>query len=122
MFVAVFALLAAIAIPNFLRARKRSQATRVLEDLRLIDAAIDQYSIEHNKDSGAPVGWADVQTYLRPGRLSQSGTDILGNSFGTQFKVDSMVPVPAKTYEALSDVAPADFWDPFPVEKGSPAH
>jgi prepilin-type N-terminal cleavage/methylation domain-containing protein len=31
--VAIIALLAAIAVPNFLRARKRSQATRVLEEL-----------------------------------------------------------------------------------------
>src|SRR6201986_2730974 len=47
--VAIIALLAAIAVPNFLRARKRSQATRVLEDLRMIDSAIDQYAIETNK-------------------------------------------------------------------------
>ena len=32
---AVIALLAAICVPGFLRARKRTQATRVLEDLRL---------------------------------------------------------------------------------------
>jgi prepilin-type N-terminal cleavage/methylation domain-containing protein len=33
--VAIISLLASIAVPNFLRARKRSQATRMLEDLRL---------------------------------------------------------------------------------------
>ena len=43
--VAIIALLASIAVPNFLRARKRSQATRMLEDLRIIDSAIDQYAI-----------------------------------------------------------------------------
>ena len=57
--VAIIALLAAIAVPNFLRARKRSQATRILEDLRIIDSAIDQYAIETNKSSGADVTWAD---------------------------------------------------------------
>ena len=57
--VAIIALLAAIAVPNFLRARKRSQATRVLEDLRMIDSAIDQYAIETNKVSGAAVAWND---------------------------------------------------------------
>jgi prepilin-type N-terminal cleavage/methylation domain-containing protein len=51
--VAIIALLAAIAVPNFLRARKRSQATRILEDLRLIDAAVDQYAIEANLTGGA---------------------------------------------------------------------
>src|SRR6187549_396807 len=63
--VAIIALLAAIAVPNFLRARKRSQATRILEDLRMIDSAIDQYAIETNKTSGANVVWVDVQSYLK---------------------------------------------------------
>src|SRR6266446_3997205 len=39
--VAIIALLAAIAVPGFLRARKRSQATRILNDLRMIDSAVD---------------------------------------------------------------------------------
>ncbi len=51
--VAIIALLAAIAVPGFLRARKRSQASRILNDLRLIDAAVDQYAIENNKTSGS---------------------------------------------------------------------
>ena len=54
--VAIIALLAAIAVPGFLRARKRSQASRILNDLRLIDSAVDQYAIETNKASGATVG------------------------------------------------------------------
>ncbi|MEO6786925.1 MAG: prepilin-type N-terminal cleavage/methylation domain-containing protein, partial [Chthoniobacteraceae bacterium] len=39
--VAIIALLASIAVPNFLRSRKRSQATAILEDLRIIDSAVD---------------------------------------------------------------------------------
>ncbi len=53
--VAIIALLAAIAVPGFLRARKRSQASRVINDLRLIDSAVDQYAIENNKSTGATV-------------------------------------------------------------------
>ena len=53
--VAIIALLAAIAVPGFIRARKRSQATRMLEDLRLIDAAVDQYAVETNKKGGFAV-------------------------------------------------------------------
>ena len=52
--VAIIALLAAIAVPGFLRARKRSQASRIINDLRLIDSAVDQYAIENNKASGLP--------------------------------------------------------------------
>ena len=36
--VAIIALLAAIAVPGFLRARKRSQASRIVNDLRMIDS------------------------------------------------------------------------------------
>lgn len=115
MMVAVIALLAAIAVPNFLRARKRAQATRVLEDLRLIDAAVDQYAIEHNKQGGTVLEWSDIQTALPPGsRLSNSGgVDMLGNHFGPKFTVDSEPTVPDATYRALSDVAPASFWSPY---------
>jgi type II secretory pathway pseudopilin PulG len=113
--VAVIGLLAAIAVPNFLRARKRSQATIELEHLRLIDSAIDQYAIEHNKASGSRVEWADIQTYLRAdSRLGQSGgVDMLGNRFGPEFAVDSIPKVPEATYHALSDVAPEEFWSPY---------
>ena len=65
--VAIIALLAAIAVPGFLRARKRSQASRILNDLRLIDAACDQYAIETNKTTGAPVGVTDWTNYLKKG-------------------------------------------------------
>lgn len=111
----VIALLAAIAVPNFLRARKRSQATRVLGDLRLIDAAIDQYAIEHNKRAGTRVEWADIHGYFRPeSKLSKSGgLDVLGHQFGPVFTVETLPVVPDATFEMLSDVAPAEFWSPY---------
>ena len=40
--VSVIALLSVMAVPSFLRARKRSQATSIKNDLRLIDSAVDQ--------------------------------------------------------------------------------
>jgi len=112
--VAIIALLASIAVPNFLRSRKRSQATQVLEDLRLIDAAVDQYAIENNKKKGDTATWADVQKYLKTGtRLESSGgKDIIGGSYGATFTIDTMPKVDATTYDNLSDVAPLDFWGP----------
>ena len=44
--VAIIVLLAKFAVPELLRARKRSQASRVVNNLRLIDSAVDQYAIE----------------------------------------------------------------------------
>ena len=111
--VAVIALLAAIAVPGFLRARKRSQATRVLNDLRMIDPAIDQYALETSKTSGAPVAVADWSSYTKKGSLlHSSGTDVFGLPYGAQ-TVDSLPSVPATTKAALSDVADTTFWSPF---------
>ena len=111
--VAIIALLAAIAVPGFLRARKRSQASKIINDLRLIDGAVDQYAIENSKSSGFSVGIADWTNYLKKDtQLYSTGVDLLGNSFGEQ-GVDSMPKVPQATYDALSDVADASFWSPY---------
>src|SRR5262245_44058362 len=112
--VAIIALLAAIAVPNFLRARKRSQATRILEDLRLIDAAVDQYAIETNRSGGFQPGWVDVQAYLKVGSqlYNSTGRDLLNNAY-TVPTVDGTLAVPTASFTALSDVAPAAFWSPF---------
>ena len=112
--VAIIALLAAIAVPNFLRARKRSEASRVLEDLRMLDSALDQYAIEHNKASGTTVQFADIQPYIKTGTAlySSGGNDMFGNPF-TGFSVDTVPKLSDATFNALSDVAPAEFWSPF---------
>src|SRR3982750_1563222 len=65
--VAIIALLAAIAVPSFLRARKRSQATATLETLRMIDGAKDQYAIENNKSNTTTPGPKDLAPYVKPG-------------------------------------------------------
>jgi len=114
--VAIIALLAAIAVPNFLRARKRSQATRMLEDLRILDSATDQYAIESNKSSGDTVAWADIQKYLKTGSVlyNSNGTDLFGNQYsGGAFSVDNLPKLSSTTFAKLSDVAPSDFWSPF---------
>ena len=115
--VAIIALLAAIAVPNFLRARKRSQAARILEDLRAIDAAQDQYAIEYNKSTGATVAWTDIQLYLKNGSVPyfSNGNDLFGNPYnqGLAFSADNVPKLNAATFQMLSDVAPATFWSPY---------
>lgn len=112
--VAIIALLAAIAVPNFLRARKRSQATRTLEDLRMIDAAIDQYAIEFNRQGNSAVKWSDIKLYLKPGTklYTSAPNDMFGNPF-TISAVDTAPKINTNTFGQLSDVAPASFWSPF---------
>jgi prepilin-type N-terminal cleavage/methylation domain-containing protein len=111
--VAIIALLAAIAVPGFLRARKRSQASKILNDLRLIDSAVDQYGIETNKASGSAVAVSDWTNYLKKGsQLYNTGADLFTNAYGAQ-TVDSLPSVPAASKAALSDVADTAFWSPY---------
>jgi prepilin-type N-terminal cleavage/methylation domain-containing protein len=112
--VAIIALLAAIALPNFLRARKRSQATRILEDLRVLDHAMDQYAIDTGKPAGYQPVFGDLQNYLKTDTMlySSGGTDMFGDSYGP-FTVDSSLNVPANAFDTLSDVADASFWGPY---------
>ena len=122
--VAIIALLAAIAVPNFLRSRKRSQATQVLEDLRIMDAAIDQYAIENNRGGAGTNGafvWSDIAKYVKNGTrlyttmLTNAPVDILGNSFVSNSSIDSLtrLQINLASYNALSDVAPMSFWSPY---------
>src|SRR5205085_3758120 len=102
--VAIMALLASIPVPGFLRARKRSQASRIINDLRLIDSALDQYAIETNKASGASVAVADWTNYLKKGtNLYSTAKDIFGHAYGSQ-TVDTIPKVPTATKSALPDV------------------
>ena len=111
--VAIIALLAAIAVPGFLRARKRSQASRIINDLRLIDSAVDQYAIETNKKSGDTVKVTDWTNYLKKGtNLYSSGNDILNNPYGDQ-TVDSLPKVNTLSRNSLSDVTDTAFWSPY---------
>ena len=114
--VALIAMIAAIGVPNFLRARKRAQATRILDDLRLVDGALDLYATEHSKGTGDTAEWADLQPYLKKNTALYScqGRDLLGNPFnGGVFSVDSVPKLHSASFASLSDIAPSDFWSPF---------
>jgi prepilin-type N-terminal cleavage/methylation domain-containing protein len=51
--VAIIGLLAAIAIPNFVKARGTAQKNACINNLRQIDGAKEQWALENKKSSGA---------------------------------------------------------------------
>ena len=111
--VAIIALLAAIAVPGFLRARKRSQASKIINDLRLIDSAVDQYAIETGKKTDDPVAVTDWTNYLKKDTaLYSTGQDLFGDDYGPQ-TVDQHPSVPANAKATLSDVTDTAFWSPY---------
>jgi len=111
--VAIIALLAAMAVPGFLRSRKRAQGVAVRTDLRLIDGGMDQYALEYNKQANAPIPVGAWKLYVKPGtRLYVTGADIFGYAYGDQ-TLGVLPVVPGTTYDALSDVCDASFWAPY---------
>ncbi len=65
--VAIIGLLAAIAIPNFVRARTTAQMNACINNLRQIDAAIQQWALENNAGSAAAVTAVNITAYLGRG-------------------------------------------------------
>ena len=98
--VAIIGLLAAIAIPNFVRARTTSQANACINNLRQIDGAIQQWALEQKKDAAATVGLTDVQPYIK----LDSGGNIPACPAGGTYSVTDVASHPACT---LSTATPA---------------
>ena len=64
--VAIIGLLAAIAIPNFVEARARSQANACINNLTKIEAASFQFAIERGKRTGDDINYPrDLTPYIR---------------------------------------------------------
>ena len=63
--VAIIGLLAAIAIPNFVKARQTSQQNACINNLRQIDGAIQQWALEAKASSGQAVSIGQVQPYIK---------------------------------------------------------
>ena len=116
--VAIIALLAAIAVPSFLRARKRSQATSTLETLRMIDGAKDQYAIENGKGPSVTPTQPELAPYVKNGTklytqlLASNASDAL-NAAITIGPIDTPPKVDNGTKTALADALGAnadEFW------------
>ena len=63
--VAIIGLLAAIAIPNFVRARTTSQQNACINNLRQLDGAAQQYALENKLSSASTYALADLNNYIK---------------------------------------------------------
>ncbi len=63
--VAIIGILAAIAIPSFVQSRTQTRANACVNNLRLLDAAMEQAALANNWDVGDACGNADVIPYLK---------------------------------------------------------
>ena len=100
--VAIIGLLAALMIPGFIRDRSQSQGRRIVNDARIIDAAINGWAIENGISDGTTVDLVGAATYVKTGVIST--TDILGNPYSFNGVGVSQVLISAATKAALDGV------------------
>ena len=82
--VAIIGLLAAIAIPNFVKARQTAQKNACINNLRQIDGAKEQWALETKAATNATVSATDIDAYIKGGTTNAqscpaAGTVTIGN-------------------------------------------
>ena len=102
--VAIIGLLAAIAIPNFIKARTTSQMNACINNLRQIDGAIQQWALENKKDSTATPLFTDISGYLKNSVICPSG----GTTFANSYTLATVADKPVCKKVAATHLLPAD--------------
>ncbi len=99
--VAIIGLLAALAIPGFVKARKQSQGRRIVNDARQLDAAIDQWALENGQKDGDAVVTTSAATYLKS---DWKTSDLLNNAYTIGNVGTGQVLISTSTKSALAGV------------------
>ena len=88
--VAIIGLLAAIAIPNFVRARTQSQKNACINNLRQIDGAVQSWALENNASPNASPAYSDISSYLKNQVICPSG----GTAFSDSYLINGVTNKP----------------------------
>ena len=99
--VAIIGLLAALAVPGFVKARKQSQGRRILNDCRQQDASIDQWALETGQTDGNTINTTGAQTYLK---TTWKTLDLLSNSFTLNNVGTGQILISTATKSSLANV------------------
>ena len=101
--VAIIGLLAAIAIPNFVKARATSQANACINNMRQIDAAVNEFALEKGKTTGSTVNFpSDLTPYIK----LNSNSSIPGCPAGGSYSVGTVGALPQVQCSLGSNVDP----------------
>ena len=88
--VAIIGLLAAIAIPNFVRARTQSQKNACINNLRQIDSAVQTWALELKKAPDSSPVYTDISSYLKNAVVCPAG----GTSFADSYTLNGVTNKP----------------------------
>jgi type II secretory pathway pseudopilin PulG len=102
--VAIIGLLAAIAIPNFVRARTQSQKNACINNLRQIDGSVQQWALELKKAPDASVAYTDISPYLKNAVICPAG----GTTFGNSYTLNGVTNKPTCQKDSTNHILPVD--------------
>ena len=100
--VAIIGLLAAIAVPSFVKARTTSQENACINNLRQLDGAKDQWAIETNQAAAAVPVAADVDPYLKGTSANCICPADAAQTFASSYSINALGTDPN------CDIVPAD--------------
>jgi prepilin-type N-terminal cleavage/methylation domain-containing protein len=106
--VAIIGLLAAIAIPNFVKARTTSQQNACINNLRLVDSSKQQWALEQKKQTTDTPQGTDLQPYLGRGSNGELPTCPVDpqNSFATSYNPNNVGTPPVCLIVPTTHVLP----------------
>jgi prepilin-type N-terminal cleavage/methylation domain-containing protein len=87
--VAIIGLLAAIGIPNFVRARQTSQTNACINNLRIIDQAKQQWGLEYGQLATASPQSTDIIPYF-----GRTGTHMPSEPLGGSYNINPLSTAP----------------------------
>jgi prepilin-type N-terminal cleavage/methylation domain-containing protein len=87
--VAIIGLLAAIGIPNFVRARQTSQTNACINNLRIIDQAKQQWGLEYGQQATALPATTDLVPYF-----GRTGTLMPAEPVGGSYNINPLTIAP----------------------------
>jgi prepilin-type N-terminal cleavage/methylation domain-containing protein len=104
--VAIIGLLAAIAIPNFVRARTTSQKNACINNLRQIDGAKQQWALETKATTNAAPASTDIQPYMGRGNLGTLPSCPADSSatFTTSYTIGDVQTAPVCNIDGVNHV------------------
>ena len=98
---AIIGLMATLAIPGFVEARKQTQGRRIINDARQEDTAIKQWALETRQTDGATVNTTGAITYLK---TAWATNDVLGHPYTYGNVGTQQVQISSATKNALAKV------------------
>ena len=104
--VAIIGLLAAIAIPNFVRARTTSQQNACINNLRQIDGAVQQWALETKAATNAAVTFANISGYLKSAVTCPAGGSAA--TFANSYTVTDVSTKPVCQIVPTTHILPPD--------------